>query len=354
MSLTSGLDDVAVLSVTRQGVALAERLEAALPARITVYVPAKYAEGAPAHYVRFADKLQPIVDLAWAKHEALVFIGAAGIAVRLIAGHVLDKRSDPGVVVMDIAGRFAIALCSGHLGGANELARRIGDAVGATPVITTGTDVVGTLAPDVLAKEIGADVENWEALKVVSGALVHGRPVGVLVEHTEVPGLERYREHNVHRTGDLDGFEAGVGVTPRIHDTPTPTLWLRPRVLVVGVGCNSGTSAEEIAQAVDGVLAENRLSPRSIAELATIDLKAREPGLLAFAAARGLELRCFDAETLNRDAPPFPRSETVFRFTGAWGVAEPAAMLAAGAGRTAVAKQKRGNVTVAVAIRGDR
>ncbi|MBK7760565.1 MAG: hypothetical protein IPI35_29990 [Deltaproteobacteria bacterium] len=96
MSLTSGLNDVGVLSVTRQGVALAERLEATLSAKLTVYVTEKYAEGAPAHYVRFTDKLQPIVDAAWARHEALIFIGAAGIAVRMIAPHVLDKRYDPG------------------------------------------------------------------------------------------------------------------------------------------------------------------------------------------------------------------------------------------------------------------
>lgn len=188
MSLTSGLDDIAVLSVTRQGVALARRLEASLPAKLTVYVTAKYAEDAPEHYVRFTDKLQPVVDAAWAKHEALIFIGAAGIAVRMIAPHVIDKRFDPGVVVMDIQGKFAIALCSGHLGGANELARLIGEGIGAIPVVTTGTDVNETLAPDVLAKQIGADIENWDALKVVSGALVDGRRVGVLVEAT-VPDL---------------------------------------------------------------------------------------------------------------------------------------------------------------------
>lgn len=349
MSLTSGLDDIAVLSVTRQGVALARRLEASLPAKLTVYVTAKYAEGAPEHYVRFQDKLQPIVDAAWSKHEALIFIGAAGIAVRMIAPHVIDKRFDPGVVVMDIQGRFAIALCSGHLGGANELSRLIGEAVGAIPVVTTGTDVNETLAPDVLAKQIGADVENWEALKVVSGALVDGRRVGVLAD-VSLPDMAKYVAKNVHLTDTLDGFDAGIGVTHRLIHTDTPTIWLRPRVLVVGIGCNSGTSQEEIAREVDAVLAEAGLSPRSVRELATITLKQDEPGLVAYALACGLPLRAFDARTINEQAPPFERSEAVFRHVGVYGVSEPSAMLAAGATSCLVSKQKRGNVTVAVAL----
>lgn len=347
MSLTSGLDDVAVLSVTRQGVALARRLEAALPARLTVYVTEKYAADAPAHFVRFEDKLQPVVDAAWGRHEALVFIGAAGIAVRMIAPHVVDKRFDPGVVVMDIQGKFAIALCSGHLGGANELARLIGDAVGAIPVVTTGTDVNGTLAPDVLAKQLGADVENWDALKIVSGALVDGKRVGVLADVSL--DVSMYRSKNVHPTDSLDGFDAGVGVTHRVIHTDTPTIWLRPKVLVVGIGCNSGTPREEIEREVDAVLGEAALSPRSVRELATIELKKDEPGLVAYASARGLPLRAFDARTINEEAPPFERSETVFRHVGVYGVSEPAAMLAAGAGTCLVRKQKRGNVTIAVA-----
>lgn len=348
MSLTSGLDDVAVLSVTRQGVALAARLEATLPARLTVYVTEKYAEGAPAHYVRFKDKLQPVVDAAWARHEALIFIGAAGIAVRMIAPHVLDKRFDPGVVVMDIQGKFAIALCSGHLGGANELARLIGEGLGAIPVVTTGTDVNETLAPDVLAKQVGADIENWDALKIVSGALVDGRRVGVLVE-AAAPDLSGYAPKNVHVTRCLDGFDAGIGLTPRVIETDTPTIWLRPKVLVVGVGCNSGTSMEELAREIDAVLAEARLAPGAVRGLATITLKEHEPGLVAFAASRGLTIKAFDARTINEQAPPFERSETVFRHVGVYGVAEPAAMLAAGATTCIVHKQRRGNVTVAVA-----
>lgn len=352
MSLTSGLDNIAVFSVTRQGVALARRLETVIPARLTVHVPEKYAADAPPHHLRFKDRLQPVVDAAWARHDALIFIGAVGIAVRMIAPHVVDKRHDPGVVVMDIQGRFAVALCSGHLGGANELCQIISRATGAIAVVTTGTDVNETLAPDVLAKQLGAEVENWEALKVVSGALVDGQRVGVLAD-VPIPDLSPYASKNVHLCQDLEGFDAGIGITPRVLPTSTPTIWLRPRVLVIGVGCNRGTPEEEIAREVLAVLAEHRLSPLSVLELATIELKMDEEGLLAFARARGWPLRPFNADQINGFDAPYERSETVFRHTGYHGVAEPAAMLAANTSRLLVPKQKRGNLTVAIAMAGE-
>ncbi len=355
MSLSSGLDDIGVLSVTRQGVGLSRRIEAALSARVTVYVSEKYAEGAPEHFVRFPGALQPAVDAAWAKHDALIFIGAAGIAVRCIAPHVLDKRQDPGVVVMDIAGKYAIALCSGHLGGANELCHKLAEATGALPVVTTGTDVTGTLAPDVLAKQLGADIENWDALKVVSGALVHGERVGVLVEPgVGVPDLSAYAAKNVHVVDTLEGCVAGIAVTPRIIQVPCPTILLRPRCLVVGLGCNRGTSEAEIAEVVDVVLAENGLSPLSIRNLATFTLKQDEPGLLAFAKARNVDLVAYDADAINAAPPYAGRSDVVFEHVGVYGVSEPTALLSAGATRLLVDKQKRGNVTVAVAKVGDR
>ena len=163
-------------------------------------------------------------------------------------------------------------------------------------------------------------------------------------------GIERYKGKNVHLTACLEGFDAGVGVTHRVLDTSTPTIWLRPRVLVVGVGCNSGTTQDEIAREVDQVLADAGLSPLSIRDVATITLKQDEPGLVAFAASRGVPLRVCTVAQINEEAPPFARSDAVHRHIGVYGVAEPAAMLVAGAATCLVGKQKRGNVTVAVAL----
>lgn len=359
MSLVSGLDDLSVITLTRQGIDVAKRLEAELPAKVTVYISEKYDAEAPAHWARFPRRIYPLVDEIWGRHEAHIFVMAAGIVVRAVAKHVQSKLHDPGVVVMDIAGKFAVSLCSGHLGGSNELCRMIDERLGATAVVTTGTDINGTLAPDVLAKDIGADVDDWEPLKLVSGALVDSLPVGVYVEPgVKTPDLSVYAKKKVTVVADpaeLSGFRAAVVVSHRLLPDPgVPTMWLRPRNLVVGIGCNRGTEEAEIAAEVSDALASAGFSERSVRNLATFEAKKDEPGLLAYARSRSLELVWYDAGTIN-DSPPIPNpSEVVKKYVGVLGVAEPAAMISAGARVLLLEKQKRGNLTVAVARVEDR
>ncbi len=354
MSLVSGLDDLAVITLTRQGIEVARRLEAELPARVTVYISDKYDAEAPARWERFPRRIYPLVDRIWGRHEAHIFVMAAGIVVRAIAAHVQSKLHDPGVVVMDITGRFAVALCAGHLGGANELCRLIEERTGATAVITTGTDVNQTLAPDVLAKQVGAAVEDWEPLKLVSGALVDGLPVGVYIEPgVRTPDLGAYARKKVSVVADpaeLSSYRAAVVLSHRLLPDPgVPTMWLRPRNLALGIGCNRGTSEREIAEEVSAALREAGLCEASVCRLATFEAKKDEPGLLAYARSLGLELICYDAAAIKA-APPIPNpSAVVEKYVGVPGVAEPAALLAAGARTLLLEKQKRGNLTVAVA-----
>lgn len=346
--------DVALITLTRDGMAVAAELAEVLDGTVTVYVSEKYDAEAPSDWRRFPRRLQPLVDELWARHEALIFVMAAGIVVRAIAPHVRSKLHDPGVIVVDIRGRYAVALCSGHLGGANALCRVIGERTATVPVITTGTDVTGALAPDVLARRLGARVEDWSPLKLVSGALVDRRPVGVYVEPGVAAGSPAWFAERgataVDDPAELGRFEAAFAVTHRLLPEPgVPTLWIRPPVLAVGVGCNRGTGAAEIAAEVDGALRDAGLSPAAAARVATFEKKADEAGLLAFAAERGLPLWWYDAEAIAA-APPYPNpSEVVYRYVGVRGVAEPAALLAAGARELLVEKQRRGNVTVAVA-----
>ena len=355
MSLVSGLDDIAVVTLTRQGIDVAADLEAKLPAKVTVYISDKYDAEAPDRWERFPRRIYPLVDDIWTRHEALVFVMAAGIVVRAIAKHVQSKLYDPGVVVMDIKANFAVAMCSGHLGGSNELCRIIEDRMGSVAVITTGTDVNDTLAPDVLAKQLGAQVDDWEPLKLVSGALVDSLPVGVYVEPGVDAGdlaqFERKKVIVVDEPAKLSEYKAAVVVSHRLLPDPgVPTMWLRPPSLVVGVGCNRGTSAEEIRTEVDAVLAENGLSSGAVARLATIEKKADEAGLIEVAAERDWPLWWYSNDQINDEAPDFNgRSDVVFKYVGVYGVSEPAAMLAAGATTLLVEKQKRGNLTVSIA-----
>jgi cobalt-precorrin 5A hydrolase len=355
MSLVSGLDDIAVITLTKQGIDVARDLENKLSANVTVYISEKYDEAAPKKWSRFPRRIYPLVDEIWQKHEALIFVMAAGIVVRAVAKHVQSKLYDPGVVVMDIKAKFAVALCSGHLGGSNELCRMIEERLGSISVVTTGTDVNNTLAPDVLAKDIGARVDDWEPLKLVSGALVDSLPVGVYVEPGfDAGNLAQYAKKKVtvvETPEDLNDYRAAVVVSHRLLPEPNvPTMWLRPPLLVVGIGCNRGTSAEEIEKEVSAVLQENGLAKSSVVRIATIEKKSDEEGLLQFAAQNEWPLWWYHNDQINNDAPPFPgRSDVVFKYVGVYGVSEPASMLAAGAKSLLVQKQKRGNLTVSIA-----
>jgi cobalt-precorrin 5A hydrolase len=347
----------AAITLTRQGVDLCRRIEGAFPGTV-VHVSDKYDTLAPRHWRRFDGKLAPLVAEIFGQYEALIFVMATGIVVRMIAPYLADKRYDPAIVVVDVTGRFAVSLCSGHLGGANQLARELGAALGAVPVVTTGTDVNDTLAPDLLAKEVGAEIENWDALKTVSAALVDGERVGVYADScVSVPDLSRFATKNVWRVDSLadlaTDFRAGV-VLSHSTDLPlpqsVPVVILRPKTLVVGIGCDRGVTVGEIETGINRVFADHHLARLSIRNLATYVLKKDEEGVLEFVRRHRLPLEWHEAADINRieDLIPNP-SDVVYKFTGVLGVAEPAALLSANATRLLVEKVKCGRLTLAVA-----
>jgi cobalt-precorrin 5A hydrolase len=351
-------EKLAVLTVTKQGIALGEKLLAARP-EAEIWLPDKYEGYSGPRYRYFDGKLGDLLAKIFRDYTGFVFVMATGIVVRLIADLIKDKRFDPAVVVMDIRGKFAISLVSGHLGGANELAREVAEIVGAIPVVTTGTDVNETIAPDMLAKEMGGEVDDFEAMKKVSAALVDGEKVGVVdLVGVRLKSLEGELKGNVKvypSLTELDsaGCRASIVITDRIlppEEHPKSRYWvlLRPKSLVVGVGCNRNTEAGEIGRVIAETFSANGLSPKSVRNLASVDLKRDEAGLLAYAEAAGLPLEFFSRETLNAVEVPNP-SVRVERFVGTKGVAEPAALLSARAGALVVPKVKSGNVTVAVA-----
>jgi len=352
----------AAITLTRQGVELCRRIEGAFP-ETTVYVADKYDALAPRHWRRFDGKLAPLIAEIFGRYEAHIFVMATGIVVRTIAPYLTDKRYDPAIVVIDVTGRFVVSLCSGHLGGANQLAQALGPALGAIPVVTTGTDVNETLAPDLLAKELGAEIENWDALKTVSAALVDGERVGVYADScVPLPDLSRLAEKNVWRVGSpaelKTHFRAGV-VVSHSTDLPlpqsVPIVIIRPKTLVVGIGCDRGITVEEIETGIDHVFADHRLARASIRNLATYVLKKDEEGLRAFIRRHRLPLEWYEATDINRigDLIPNP-SDVVYKFTGVLGVAEPAALLSAQATQLLVEKVKCGRLTLAVAAVSQR
>jgi cobalamin biosynthesis protein CbiG len=284
----------------------------------------------------------------WSESGNLIFIMATGIVVRTIAPLLKDKRTDPAVVVLDEKGVNVISLLSGHAGGANRLAREVADFLGAQAVITTASDVQGRTSLDIWAEEKGLYVEDHERLKHLSAKIVNGKKVKVYTGNS-IFLQEAPAEFNI--VGSPDNAE--VIISEELHKRKA--LYLRPRNLFAGIGCNRGTSRDEIQREFTTLLKEHRLSARSIDSIATINLKIDEKGLLAFAADNNLSVRFFPADALNAvaDELGMKGSKRVMAATGAVAVSEPAAVLAAReASERAdiiVPKEKRGNATLAIA-----
>lgn len=313
--------------------------------------------------------LPELVARTFAAHQAHVFVGALGIAVRAVAPHLRGKAVDPAVVAVSEDGRFVIPVLSGHLGGANDLARRIAGLPGledSVAVVTTATDLAGIPAVDLLARDLGLAIAEPGRIKTVSAAQLAGikallhDPRGYLQEclrlKEDAPLTDFYTPMTeTEFTAALGHHGAG--------DAPRPAVWvhwrrppagevlaLHPRVLAVGLGCKRGTPARDILAAVEQALAAAGVALPAVATLASVDIKADEPGLLQAAAHLGVPVEFYPAEQLARVAVPNP-SERVLRQVGCPGVCEAAAVLAAGNGPLLVEKVRAGGVTVAVALR---
>jgi len=278
----------------------------------------------------------------WGTDRSLIFIMAAGIVVRTIAPLVKDKRTDPGVVMMDEKGQFVTSLLSGHLGGANKLASGIAQFLGGRAIISTASDINNMPSLDLWAQEQGLVIEEWGLLPRAGTQLLNS---GALKVYAEAPVDLPDVFYKVDDPGIAD-----VCITNKkiIHPLQREQLYLRPKNLAVGIGCNSGTTAYEIEGLVKKVFDEHNLSLLSVRVLATIDLKAGEPGLIDFAGKSGIKIVTFTPDELNR-VQGIEKSETVFKATGAFAVSEAAALIASGAGALIVRKQKAGNVTLAIA-----
>ncbi|MFF7647615.1 precorrin-3B C(17)-methyltransferase [Streptomyces canus] len=288
---------IGLISATAAGAAARDRLAAAWPDRTRGY------DGPVGDAVR----------RAFAECEQLVCFLATGAVVRLIAPLLGDKASDPGVVCVDEGGRFAVSLVGGHGGGANELAREVGELLGAEPVVTTATDAVGVPGLDTL----GLPVEG--AVAAVSRALLDGEAVAL---HNEsgwpLPPLPVAPEGTY-----------GIRVTDRLVEPSEQEVVLRPPTLVVGVGASKGAPAEEVWELIEGSLREAGLSAKSVAALATVDAKAEEPGIVAAAGRLGVPLVTYSAEELAAVEVPNP-SDAPLAAVGTPSVAEAAALVRGG------------------------
>lgn len=333
---------LALTAFTRRGAALARQIAAALEGAghtCALALPSRLADGlGETGY----GELQDWTGTRFAGCDGLIFVGAFGIAVRAIAPFVRDKLTDPCVVGVDEAGRFAIPLLSGHVGGGNDLARQIAALTGGTAAVSTATDLNGRFSVDQWAARAGMALGNRDAIKRISAALLEGEPVGFASAFPVAGALP---------AGVMRGAaETGFWVSVRTGPDPFPiTLRLRPRILRLGIGCRRGIPADAVAAAADSTLAAAGLDAAAVEAVCTIDRKGDEAGLLAFCRRRGLPLRTYSAQALAALAGDFTPSDFVAETVGVDNVCERAAVM--GGARLLVAKTVRDGVTVAVAQR---
>lgn len=277
----------------------------------------------------------------WKETDGFIFIGAAGIAVRLVAPLIVSKAVDPAVVVIDEKGRYVIPILSGHLGGANHLAIMLSEAIGASPVITTATDLNGVFAVDVWSSKTNCALKEVGLIKEVSGALLRGEQVGITSDFPISGALPE----------GLTLEKTNVGICISLDDSQKPyftTLHLVPRILILGVGCKKNTDVKKFSSFVKKTLKEAGISILAIKELASIDLKKDEPCIQAFCSENDLLLRTFTAEQLRSAKGDFTASVFVEQTVGVDNVCERSAVAAGG--KLFIKKQTNDGMTLAVSL----
>ncbi|MBR2591123.1 MAG: cobalamin biosynthesis protein [Clostridia bacterium] len=328
-----------IICFSDAGAALAEKLQAYLSrAQVSIHSTPHTARQ---YAFEAHENMKEAMGEMFAHSDAVIFICAVGIAVRTIAPFIQSKTTDPAVVVMDDQGRFAISLLSGHIGGANTLAKELAAAIGAQAVITTATDGAGKFSCDAWAAEHDCAVSSMALAKKVSAEILkQDIPVA-----TEFPLPETL-------PGGLSAGDSGTsGIYIGVH-TEEPfieTLRLIPRILTLGIGCRRGATKEQIVSAVETVLQANQIDARAIAQICSIDVKKDEVGLLEAAKHLNVPIHFYSAAELLAVPGNFEESAFVYEQVGVGNVCERAAVIS---GETPVIpKTAADGVTIAAAIK---
>ena len=339
---------IAVISFTKNGKELADKIAGCLSEEgyeVTADIKCNGARGS------ITESLGEWTGRMFQKCYALIYVGAAGIAVRAIAPYVESKTSDPAVLVADEKGSYIIPVLSGHIGGANELAVSLAAGIGGSPVITTATDIHHLWAVDKFAQENHLWIADMAKAKRISARLLAGEEI--IVDRTCEENRIKGEPPEGIRMVDSQSQEKEPDICIGIHKNPSwrHTLYLVPRAAVVGIGCRKGTDAGKIEKAIERTLNREGIFQSSLCKLASIDIKAGEEGILRYCRNHSLELETYSAGELLKAEGGFHASAFVEKITGIDNVCERSAVYASGNGRLVVEKQVDDGVTVAVAQR---
>lgn len=282
--------------------------------------------------------LKEITREAFDKYKGIVFISSTGIAVRSIAEFLKGKDKDPAVVVVDVCSKFSISLVSGHLGGANELTLEISKVLSNTAVITTATDNLDIMAPDVIAKNNNLIIDSLKECKELASSIVNGKKVFFLDERKLIPCPKGYEITDTLQENTL-------WITDKDKEVPTVTKLIR-KDLVLGIGCRRGTKKEKIYSLIEEVMQKNNLSLKAIKNISSIDVKSNEEGLLEVAKDLQVPLSFFSRDEIKIVEDKYIGSEFVKNTVGVKAVCEPVIELSSA--EIIINKIKRDGITLAI------
>ena len=267
----------------------------------------------------------------WKNNKVLVFIGSLGICVRKIAPYLEDKKFDPAVINIDPNGLYVQPVVSGHLGGANQIAKDLSKLLGAQPVITTVSDTSDLWPLDLLPGRFGWRLECPGELTSLMAAFVNQRKTALLLEvrdrgtlfleNTCPAHVHLFYEGNAIKKED---FELIIAVTPFLYDFGKRAVFYRPAVLHAGVGCQRDLPFDAFEEALKADFTKRGFSYLSLASLGTHEIKKNEPAFYQLSKKWNVPLYVFTTEELSRYEVSNP-SNKVKEITGVSGVAETAA-----------------------------
>jgi len=353
---------VAIFVITRQGVETATKIRDILNIeniKCEIFVPEKYAQKG---VIPLDKKLGESVREVFSDVDAIVAVMATGIIVRTVAPLLESKMSDPAVVCVDTCGRFAISLVSGHYRGANELTKLIADGLGAVPVITTASDVLGKQSVDELARALHCTILNAESLVAVNSALVNEEELVLVLAGNVKIRMDKIRNYDVRTVENgeqaieiVNSFDAGVIITNEEtlwEELMKPATILKPKKIAVGIGSRKNVSEDNVFETVNCALKQVNIPLERVDRLATVDIKKDSLSMKNAAKRLGLNLEFISIEDLRsfKHEDLSPDSELVKQKIGVGGVCERAALIIAGKkAKLILKKTKAKGVTVAIA-----
>jgi len=343
---------LAIISFTENGIKLSEAVaRCAGKLDVKLYTRCShYKQGSEVNpYIQFVE--EPLG--AWTKQrmmegDALLFIGACGIAVRAIAPNLTDKLHDVPVLVMDEMGQHVIPILAGHVGGANELAHYLASVMEAEAVITTATDLQKKFAVDLFAKKNHLRILNKDGIAKVSAKVLAGETITVSVEQGHYAGAKEQAVRMVDYPPS-EKVDIIVAENPKQYDA---VIYLCPKLYVVGMGCRKDKDPAELMAFYRETLAQEGIEPGLVYALASIDKKKEEAGLIAIRKQMRIPFLVYTPEELLQMDGTFHASSFVQTQVGVDNVCERAALAGCGrVGKLIYEKHARDGMTIAIAKR---